>query len=465
MASRPESEVWETLSNETNDVARGNTEKPSGRAPKSGRRAPDPEPMPLPDTDRKPSYKDRGKKQKLLMPYLIAGLGILAAGAGYGIYHFAFKSPSPGPGDNQPGPGGDSTRVTVSRKEGGGQYQRVKDALENAREGQVIVIADSTWEEELTIGREISKRLKGVVLQGGADNRGTIWRVREGQTRQKIIEITDAAGLTIRNLTFEGNKDTSFGLKINGVCPGLTIEDVTIRDLKEADIRFDNCKGTPSEPVVVQRCRFIGNQAFVSPACGIAFGDSQSDPNSFNESIIVRDCRFEGPFSKDNREGAINFARGGVGVELTHNRLWKTGDGIYFKEARPGISYKVKVANNTFHSLGVGIRLKNAGYFAQRQNAPNFKIEVERNYFFNVNALSRSDDKFDAASGTPLNSPPQDNARNNGSKEALPSLNSVPREPETPIGLDIDDDRAFLRFPKSSKLNGPPIVGAGPAGD
>ncbi len=437
--------VWETLSAETNDAARANTERPIA-APKSGKKPTQLEPMPLPDSGERPL--PRRKKSSSLVPLVIIGLLLLAGGSIYGVYRLVFTSPGPKPNETV-GPGDNDPRIlTVGRRDPKAMYQRVKEALDNVKEGQRIVILDSIWEEELTITHEMGRRVKGVTIEGSGTP-GTTWEFPAGQPKNKMIQIQGAAGLTIRNLNFKGNKDTNVGIIISGACAGLVLEDLTFSDLREQAIRFDNCHGADDSPVIVQRCQIVGNRSFLSSAMGILFqaNSSVDNPKPINEFITIRDKRIEGTFSQDNKEAAIVFTGNASQIEISNNRIWQTGDGIYFKS---GTIFRVRIENNTFHTHGTAIHFKHAGTLAQKQNINNQKIKIERNYFFKSTVLMKSDDN---ATLSPLNADPSDNARNKDSKEGVPSINS--RTIDVDFQMNIDDDKTFLRSKKNGPLNVP----------
>jgi serine/threonine protein kinase len=445
----PDSEPadWESLAADTHDAVRDRTDRqPNSTKPKSTRAAKT-EPVAQP---KRSSRRLAPKRSR--MPLLIAGLAIAALAAGFAVYWFVFRTPAKtnAPQSNATNSG----RLTVSRPGGGGQFNLVRDALANAGDGARIVILDSPWEESLLTA---TGQGKGVTIEG-AEGKDIVWRVSPRNPAQRLILLQNPEGLKIRNLRFEGDPNENViaeAISVTGNVTGFGVEDVTITNFNDAAIRFNDCQAADSSPAIVQRVRIIGNSK-KAPASGIAFSAPVRQGVKPNQNITIRDCRFENL----GTGCAFAFEFSTNRIELQNNRIWNAADGIFFKDAKKEYAYRVHVANNTFHTItNAAIHFKNAGFLALPASAPHQLIELDSNYFANVNFITRSDDNF-AAFPFKL----QHNVRDNATKEGTPSINAAVIDFSLP--LDPNDDKHFLRYPKTSPLftaaAGKP-VGAPPA--
>src|SRR5262249_17793183 len=150
-------------------------------------------------------------------------------------------------------------------------------------------------------------------------------------------------------------------------------------------------------PAIVQRVIMIGNKAIQSNE-GVLFSAvvGQKVVTTGNDWIVVRDCRLQGPF----KSGGFSFLGDNANIKIEKNRFWNMTDGVFFGDARREAkanscySYRVKMENNTFHTMtSAAVRFKNGGFLAQQQNVGKQKIEIERNYFYKTALIVKSDDK------------------------------------------------------------------------
>jgi serine/threonine protein kinase len=426
--------VWESLSADTGNAARDRTERQSPSKSKS-KKAPKVEPL----EERKPARARKepacAKSSGLLL--MIGGLALVAAGAGFAVYWFVFRTPSKQ--ETNQGGGAANGRLTVAKS--GGNFTSVREALGKANSGDHIVILDPTWEEDLTVA---TGQGNGVTIEG-AEGKDVIWKLNK--TSQRAITLLSPEGLKIRNLRFEGDAQEVFPgtpISVTGKVAGLVLEDLTIRNFKDAGIQFRDCMGSDASPAVVQRVRVVSSAK--SPAnAGVAFSASVTRSGGqtvarVNESITVRDCRLEGPFSG----GAIEIDGSTNRIEIKNNRIWQCDSGINFKKAEQGYAYRARIVGNTFSNVGVGIHFKNAGFIAQQVNTPPF-VEVEQNYFANVGQIVKSDDNASFPFRLVAN-----NARNSATNEGAPNISAFVQDETLPTDPNSPQ---FLRYGKSSKLN------------
>jgi eukaryotic-like serine/threonine-protein kinase len=460
--ANPEQAVWEALASDTTESRQDRTDHRRSNKPKSGKTSAA-EPLPLSDIVPKP----RKRKPVPLVPALIAGFAVAAGLIFFAVYWFVIRGPHKPVDTSRPVAAAEAP-LTVSKKPAAGQFQTVKAALEAATEGQRIVILDPIWDEELAVTRDLQK--SRITIEGG-ENKDVVWTFPAGRQAQKIIQLNNPEGWTIRNLTLAGNGDTMNGLVVTGNVAGLTIENMTFRDLKRAQLKFENCAGTEANRATVQRVRFIGNKS-TPPDAGILFSASDADlakkdSSNRNSWVVVRDCRFEGPFAAvpplTNPLGAICFQVSADHIQVRENRFFQCPVVINFNCTDRGVVNRVKIENNTFHTVTLAaIRFKGLGILNQKQNIDNQSIDIERNYFFRTAKIIRNDDN---AAGLVYRPQTVDNIRSSNSQEGSPSLNSRVKEADLPV--DPDNDATFLHYPRGHDLTtaavGRKPVGAPPA--
>lgn len=441
MPSDSEGAVWESLAADTNNTAR---DKTSSRTPapyvkpKSVKKiAPAPKPAPPP----------RKSEKKSKVSWLIAALVIAAAGASFCVYWFVLRTPEKK--DDQKDQNNDP-RLTVSKPGGSGKFNSVRDALSKAKEGDHIIIEDSPWEEDLQY-IYAANHGKGITIEG-VENKEIVWRLPPGISGEGIIKLADPRGLKIRNLKFDGGDRIGNAILVGGNSAGLIIEDIAVFNTKEGGVKFKDCiGGADGETAIVQRARVVCDPNKANDA-GITFFASDEVRAGkrdlrINEGILVRDCRFEGPF----RKGAFSIQGNTNRIELLHNRVFQAANGVYFGEFKAGYAYRVRIVGNTFFDItDAGIHFKNAALAAQPPSQQQQGLDIEQDYFATNAAMNnfviiRSDDNAPFPFRTNAN-----NARNSLTKEGNPPLNATPVD--APLPVDPKDDRQFLRYDRSSPL-------------
>jgi eukaryotic-like serine/threonine-protein kinase len=450
-----ETAVWEALAADTSDNARNNTDRQTKPArPQTTK--PRVAPLELP-----PPRRIRKKPRVSVLALLIGALVVLALGISYAVYWYVIRTPAKQQTVGLPAAVA-LPDLTVSKPGGKGKFNSVKEALAKAKDGQKIVIFDSPWEESLTTA---AGEGKGVVIEGDNSAKEIVWTLPRGQ-EDKIVLLRDPEGLTLRHLTFEGNGKALTGISITGKASGLLIDDVVIRGMKQQGIVFTDCEGSETSPVVVQKSRIVVQKGSYSNH-GIMFKATEDKGSKQvprrNESIMILDCRIEGPFMF----GAFTFDGSANKIDLWKNRIFNSTDGVHFETAQPGDSFHILIRNNTFYKIrergGAAIFFKNSGLLSQEQNRGNQSIELVQNYFALCDTIVRSADGFENFTFQPA---PADNARNSNAREGAPRIVARPPVDAPNLPTNGDDDKTFLRYDKSSILyrwaSGGKPVGAPP---
>ena len=422
MPAETEHAVWESLAADTNDAAVDKTDR-QAKPPRSKKLVKPIEEKPKP----KPAPVRRVQKNSNSL--LIIGLvAMVTVAAGVAVYWFFIRTP--GKKEQPVVRSGDSSRLTVSKAGGQGQFTSVKDAWANAKENAHIVILDSPWEEEF---RPPSGSASGVTIEGPGDKE-IVWR---SKSNQQVIYLQNTNALTIDGITFDGHGQAAYGIVVLGKANGLVLRNLVIKDVTMAGVKFVDCNRNENH-VKVQKVRVLHSGSKVQAESGITFSASTPEGNA---GIVIEDCRLEGSF----RNGAFQVEGSVSKIDLKQNRIWQASSGVFFKDSKPAATYRMNISNNTFYSItDAAVRFKNANMLSQP--SVNQAIELRLNYFFNVNLIVRSEDNFVGFTFRPA----EENARNGATKEGNPSINATVQEGQ--LGANPDDDKTFLRYDKKSPL-------------
>src|SRR4029079_7406165 len=71
-----------------------------------------------------------------------------------------------------------------------------------------------------------------------------------------LVEAISAEGFHLRNLEIDG-RGADVGIQLTGACPGATIQNVTVRNVKSAGFKLLNTAGEAGRAVVLERCRVL----------------------------------------------------------------------------------------------------------------------------------------------------------------------------------------------------------------
>jgi serine/threonine protein kinase len=419
--------VWESLDleSDTQSVARGDTDRTGSkteRAPRPRRAAPAAD---APRSRRK----------------LYAGLGVLGLVAlGAGVYLAFFnKKPQPVP---QPPGGEDPARFVVSSKPGENTVPTLREALTRANAGDTIVIAEPRLSEPTL--RLNHTRHKDVTIEGvTADGKPPV--IEASGDISIMLDIGSVEGLRLRNVEFDGIGKAGVGIQISGPCPGIVLENVTVRGVKSVAVKLQNVSGEDSR-LLIDHAR-IQLTAPTQTAILLSAADRLD-----TRRVAVKGCRIEGPTGKAAGVG-VRIDGPTTDVEIVENRFFNLDAAVSFAKVPAGKTVKAQVNSNTVFGASAGL------LFDLSQPAPPtppeplgaFALGVNQNYFANTPEIGK------AVGAVPTGVAPAHNAFGPGSGAGNVPLALAPLpNPQLPVPPNPADDSKFLRFP-----SGPPEVTPG----
>ncbi len=423
--------IWE-------DIAAATTPNSSADTPSTKpRTAPPP-----PSKRSSPVADPRPKKKKLLLGGIAAGVLLAVLGA---YLVFGGKSKPGTPGTQAPVVTGPRTLYVTKRT---GQspdvtFPTLASAVAKAGPGDTIKLLDDPHvEPPVRIIANSAGKLTGVVIEAGNPASRVTLKPPPGPISGKrgFLELTATDGLTIRNLDIDARSQLDFCITIQGKIDGLVLENLTLKGAATADLFVEKAHASPD-----RRARFDRLAIRVdAPNCdGIQFvGDANTPVNS----VIVENCRFIG-----RGWNAVHFRGPARDVDFRNNRVYQFEQGVLF-EGPDGAS-AVNVTRNTFHSLNVGILLKDK----PPENPPN-SVNLSLNYFAKCKDVLRGPDR--QFPGLQAN----DNARD---QESRPGEGMNPQAAEvkgyTLPPPDNDSDSMFLLIGDASPLKafGPKKIAIG----
>jgi serine/threonine protein kinase len=408
--------VWEELGAETQDGARGDTNRaePVVAAPTSGR---------------------VGGRRRLIL--LLAAGGLLLAGAAAVVYYAFFKK---SPVQDTTTPGTAARRLVVSKSGGEGHFTSLREALAKASAGDTIVIAEERISEPtVRLPRNMPKDV--TVESGLSDGRRAV--IEFGSTaaagQMLMLSVNSADGFRLRNVELDGKKSADIGVDLVGLCPGVTFENVTVRGVKTTGFRMLNVAGEPGRPVTLDQVRVVG-----PTERGV---EMIAHPGLETRRVVVRGGRFEGGKAGVRVEGATGD------LEVTGNRFFKLESAVAFAKPPDGKAVQGQVTANTVYDTGTGVLFD----FPPPESKGKFALTVGQNYFGKTPSVLRSGGGGGPVAGVTVS----DNGSGPGSGAGnFPSPGVMPASgPDLPT--NADDDAAFLRFPGAPPTVGPNKVPVG----
>ncbi len=137
--------------------------------------------------------------------------------------------------------------VVTKHRSGERIYSSVAGALRAAINGDVIELADETWEENVHITAAHLKAA-GVTLKA-APGKNVVWKCKPGSEDTPVLKIHG-----VRSFIFDGDRITLDGqgkmpvlMLITGKCPGVDIHDLHLRGYLDHGIKILNAAGEESK--------------------------------------------------------------------------------------------------------------------------------------------------------------------------------------------------------------------------
>jgi serine/threonine protein kinase len=275
--AHPEEEfTWQVLANETAEMGASNDTSPtkdkSGRLPATG--------------ERKAMSRDKGIV--LLVVLLMGFAGCIGALVGGAFYVYSLLTAPPVVHHKT------APTLVVSQQEGGKRpdaYRTLREALRKASKGSVIEIADPVIEENVVVP-SLDNPTTEVTIQP-APGKTVVWRPSKNKKpSDPLLRLTNAASFKLRGpgLILDGEfakskakvKDLIF---IVGSAPGLTLEDVQVKNFDRSCVFVMSAAGEPDSPIAIRNVTALTGPA--DKDGGVIMIDARSEMKITKVECIV----------------------------------------------------------------------------------------------------------------------------------------------------------------------------------
>jgi hypothetical protein len=199
------------------------------------------------------AYRARERRRLMLVMGIVAAVAIFALGV---VLFLALRGDNGKSGSGKSGlqPG----TIFVSFKGKEGAVSSLGEAFRKAKQGDHIVVSDGPIVEEVKYIAGNIGLPKNLTLEPEPGAPVPVeWRLRSNiKDAPFLLTISHVDGLTLRGFTFDGGDRVKDLLTITGICPGLTIEDIKLKNFLHAGVAITNCQGTAERPVTIRRVHF-----------------------------------------------------------------------------------------------------------------------------------------------------------------------------------------------------------------
>jgi serine/threonine protein kinase len=296
-------------------------------------------PNPLPTrTVPKPVIRKRKRRARQSHLWVLAALaGIVVVG----VASWAFLSQRDPKLDTVQTPRVARGTWLVSKVDRPNSFKTVCEALYQAKKGDQIIVLEDQIEEPLILVD--GHKGNDITIQAGNPSGRVLWRCPANPPEGRFVALSNLSGFRLKGFVLDGLHHVDNLVEMSGACPGLTLDDVWLRGFRENGVVLWNCQGrSDTEAVRLNAVRAISTLSEVD--AGLVFkADSRTTP-PVNQFVVIRDCRFEGPF----RRAAVQLASPVVGVEFRHNRFYNTENGFLYVKASPPYPLQMLLDSNTF---------------------------------------------------------------------------------------------------------------------
>jgi serine/threonine protein kinase len=428
-ASTSTSPVWETLDEPLLTIAK-----------------PDSEHLvtpPQPPSQQRKNTSTKAPARSLLF-FLSAGLIVVAITAIGAFLTFFNKAQPPTP------PPTSSHRITVTTAGGEFAVPTLRAALSRVGPGDTIVIAEAKLTEP---GLKLDKtKHKDLTIESASPDKPVV--IENKDNSGIMLDITGIEGLHLKNLEFEGKDLAAIGVQISGVCPGLVLENVTLRNMKAAGLQLLNARGDANRPMILDRIR-VANLA--NNTTGITLNAAATVDNRW---IVLRNSRFEG---RNTTEGTgIRVEGVATDFEVSGNRFFNLATAVALGRPPKDKTVRAKLTSNTIFQSGTGLLFDLTPPAAVANEAVpvagKFDLAIAQNYFGKTGAVGQVNGvnpPLEGIQGSDNLFGPETNPGNLGLPLApLPTLQLLSTNPN-------DEDAKFLHFPSGPPEWGPNRVKIG----
>jgi hypothetical protein len=389
------------------------------------------------------------RKQLLILGGIGGGL-LLGVAAAVLVWAFG-KKPTAVVSPEKPGgpaPVKTTTLYVSKGKVEPGDLDTITAALRKATAGDKIVIRDQeVYEEQLLISPANGLGKSGVSIEAEYDGKGRAAVLRAPaklRADDPLLVLDRVDGFQIKGLQLDGQKRLDTLVRVTGVCPDLALEDLRLKGFNRVGVRLENCRGGQGREIKLRGLRIEPGRDGDQPAqAAIAFAPPTASLPGGVYSVIVQDCRIEGPY-----DTAVRFNVPVDGVTLKGNVFFGGHKAAlaYPADGTPASLLKFDVLNNTFCDYQTGLTVAQLPRF-------DTTVTMTNNLFYRVaqvvalegvaaekleQAVVGEGNVYDRAASKP------------GALGQLPAVKAAAEAFELPTAAR--DAPAFLRFPKSSPL-------------
>jgi serine/threonine protein kinase len=418
--------VWESLDDETQSVSDSDTDRST---PRSTPRTPAPR--------RSTMVPQAGKSRTSLLLY--AALGILTLAGVGAIVYFGFLNKNTTPDPNPQPPPAHTGKITVSKTPGENTFGTLREAVAHAQAGDTIVITEPKLSEPY-LSLKGAKYRDITIESVTPDGKPAV--IETSGSGRAMLDATDVEGVHLKNVEFDCKGQVDVGVMVGGSCPGLTIENVTIRGSKVAGIRTSNAAGAEGRPVVLDHIRVL-----VSPnQTGILMFSIGVD----TRRLAIKNSRFEGV---GNGTG-IRIDGASADVDITGNRFFNLDTALAFNRPPTNKTVKAQITNNTVYQAKVGLLFDLPAPVPGESQMGSFGLTINENYFAKTAMLGKFTDQGPGGSVTSVNN---GYFESNGGNVVITAV--LLESPQLPAP-DPNNDATFLRFPLGQPDFGGKKIGA-----
>jgi eukaryotic-like serine/threonine-protein kinase len=186
--------------------------------------------------------------------------------------------------------------LTVGKE---GSFKSIREALAKAAPGDRIVVKDRVIEEIVKISGIKSDRFKNLSIEAAPELNGPItWKLpptTKGESTH-LLYVDNVPGLSIKGFTLDGSNRINDLVVVTGNCPGMVLQDLTLKGFKQFAIQVLNCAGEVDKPVSFLDLTLIAVPPD-KPKVPMRFAimPDSAGPKK-NEHIKIRNCHIQGAF-------------------------------------------------------------------------------------------------------------------------------------------------------------------------
>jgi serine/threonine protein kinase len=282
-------------------------------------------------------------------PWIYVAAGVLiAVGAGFGMRMWQSRdtetvtpvkptttASKPAPAPSQPS----GHEWFVDNIESPSSVRSIAAALRRARPGDRILIKIPMIEETMVFDGANLGRGEITIESGLPGDEPILWLLpRHASVSTPIVDILGRAGVTFRNITFDGQNRAETLIRCAGSCPATTVDRVHFRGFTKSAIRLTQAVGSADHPITVQNSRF---QSTGKSESAIALYSSVTkQPVQF---IRISNCIADGSFNN-----VIEGEGSASELMIERNRFYQASTALHWKRFDQEQFLKAQLVNNTF---------------------------------------------------------------------------------------------------------------------